>query len=103
MVYHDTGRKNLEHPKVFEPNDWMNCEKTFYTNLDTILNTRVTPLTHVIRKGNRPADDVISIDEECFWNASLQGPAFNFDNNTVIIFLKDLCNGTNADNLINGI
>ena len=46
---------------------------------------------------------MISIDEEIVWNVPLQGPAFNFDSKTVLILLKELCNGTNINTWIKGI
>ena len=58
---------------------------------------------YVIHKGNRPANNVITIDEENVCNSHLQGPAFNVESNTVLTLLKDLCNGTNGDTWIKGI
>ena len=66
----------------------MKYEKYFYTYLDKVITTREIPLTYVICKGNRPADNVITTDEKIFWNDPLQGPAFNVDINNGIIMLK---------------
>ena len=57
----------------------------------------------MIHKVNRPSDNVIIIGKEIVWFAPLQIPEFNVDNKTVLILLKELCNGTNIDTCINGI
>ena len=87
----------------FEPKKWVNWENCVYIYLNTVLNARGAPLTHVICKGNRLTDDMIAIDEEIVWNAPLQVTSFNADSNTVITLLKDLCNGKNGDTCIKGI
>ena len=44
-------------------------------------------MKYVIHAGNRPEDDVITIDEENF-EINIQGPAFNVNCKTLIILLK---------------
>ena len=47
----------------------------------------------MIHKVKRPADNLITIDEEILCGAPLYIPAFNVDSKTVLILLNNLYNG----------
>ena len=103
LVYQETDFQTGECPNEFYPKDWVNWEKSVSTHLYMVLNTRDIYLIYVIHKGNHQEDNMITIYEKIVWNDPLKESAFNVYGKTLLILLKEVCNGTNGDTWIKGI
>ena len=69
MVDHKEDCQTGEHPKSFEPKNWVNWKKSVYTSFYTVLNARYIPLAYAIRQRKCPLENMITINEKKKFNA----------------------------------
>ena len=80
--------------------DWQDSVITFLRNTKSV--NRSIPLYYIIRKEPNPIDPAdMTEEDDIIYNAQHSGAAFNIDNKRVHTYLKELTNGTVADQWIN--
>jgi hypothetical protein len=93
---------SIDKPDKFKYEDWPEWEKSVYTYLYSIKNSIGIPLVYVIRK---PIfiRDLEPRDQMVINNASLNGAVFRSDSQRVLVLLRSLTTGTDAENWMHGI
>ena len=98
----DAEDADIDKPSKFKMSEWDQFEDDLYLYLTTLRNARTAPLVYVNRKDIDPTE-ILSTDDEIIYHAPLQGNTFNRDTKRVIQIIRELTNGTDAEEWIKGL
>lgn len=103
-VEKDSKSTDLESskPDKFKYEDWPEWERSLYTYLLSLKNSQGVPLVYVIRK------DAVEVEmddrtRKLVASAPLQGVIYRNDSQRVLLIIRSLTTGTDAENWIKGI
>lgn len=90
-------------PDKFKYEDWPEWERSLHTYLLSLRNVQGIPLVYVIRKNNSMEIELDDRTRKLVSSAPLQGVVFRNDSQRVLLIIKSLTTGTDAENWIKGI
>ena len=102
---YDDSKKDavLDKPGKFSHEKWQEWEESIINYFASSRNARGIPYAYVIRKMPNPMDPVnMERDDFIMYNAQLTGTMFKRDSKHVFQILKELTNGTQAEDWMKG-
>ena len=102
---YDDSKKDavLDKPGKFSHEKWQEWEESIYNYFASSRNARGIPYAYVIRKMPNPMDPAdMERDDRIMYNAQLTGAMFKRDSKHVFQILKELTNGTQAEDWMKG-
>ena len=102
---YDDSKKDavLDKPGKFSHEKWQEWEESIYNYFASSRNARGIPYAYVIRKMPNPMNPAdMERDDRIIYNAQLTGAMFKRDSKHVFQILKELTNGTQAEEWMKG-
>ena len=102
---YDDSKKDavLDKPGKFSHEKWQEWEESIYNYFASSRNAKGIPYAYVIRKMPNPMDPAdMERDDRIIYNAQLTGAMFKRDSKHVFQILKELTNGTQAEEWMKG-
>jgi hypothetical protein len=104
LDYNDSKKDAvLDKPSKFSHEKWQEWEESIYNYFSSSRNVRGIPYSYVIRKEPNPMTPTnMERDDFIIYNAQLTGTMFKRDSKHVFQILKELTNGTQAEDWMKG-